>query len=410
MDFEWTPEQKIAIDQLSGWATAKEQGLQLSLSGAAGTGKTTVLSAIKKHLEGKEVAWTAMTGKAALRMHEVVGVKATTLHSRLYQPPNKGSKGQLYFNRVKKPDARWVVIDESSMMPPKIYLDLQEWVMQGVRILYVGDGYQLPPVMSYKEIKEHGKDFSIFAKVDGPFLTRVMRSGDDIIKVATQLREENQIPKQNIGNYTIRRSGSPGMDAVGSFLNDNDDHILITWRNQMRMAANKLVRKRLGMEGILPNKGEPILMCKNGQGVLNGEIHFVDSITPGPSLGDEVTTNWVRTDEGNSILANTQGKDEVVDGSFPDIKSWKDYMMTVRRSEGQEEPIPITYGYVSTAHKAQGSEYGRVTVFLAAHDLANNHFRAMTTLPNGDKMSFATRWLYTSLTRAKNRVDLILGS
>jgi len=410
MNFEWTPEQKRAIDRLTGWATAREQGMQLSLSGAAGTGKTTVLSAIKKHLEGKQVAWTAMTGKAALRMHEVVGVKATTLHSQLYQPPNKGKGGRLYFNRVRNPDARWVVVDEASMMPPKIYLDLQNWVMQGVRILYVGDGYQLPPVMSYKEIKEHGKDFSVFGKVDGPFLTQVMRSGDDIIQVATQLREENQIPKKNIGNYTIRRSGRPGMDAVESFLGDNDDHILITWRNQLRMSANKLVRKRLGMKGVLPNKGEPVLMCKNGQGVLNGEIHFVDSLIEGKALSHEVTTHRLRTDEGLSVLVNTQGKDEPVDGSFPEIKNWKDYMMTVRRSEEQEEPIPITYGYVSTAHKAQGSEYGRVTVFLAAHDMANHHFRAMTTLPNGEEMPFATRWLYTSLTRAKNRVDLILGS
>lgn len=411
-DFQWTPEQKQAIDRIREWAEGTRHGLVLSLSGAAGTGKTTVLGAVKPFLQGKQVAWTAMTGKAALRMHELVGVDATTLHAALYERPTQGSKGQLYFNKIRKPECRYLVIDEASMMPPKIYQDLQSWIMQGVRILFVGDGYQLPPVMTYQEIKEYGKDFSIFREVTGPFLTKVMRSGDDIIKVATQLREENQVPKHNIGGYSIRRSAQPGMDAVNDFLEDNDDHILITWRNQMRMQANKLIRTRLGMHGLLPNKGEPVLICKNGNGgeVLNGEIHWADTFSSGLKFG-KVETKWFRTDLGVQILASTQGKTEPMDGFFPDMEKeeWKEYMREYKISR-MPEPIPVTYGYVSTAHKAQGSEFGRVTVFLASYDLTNDHFRASTTLPNGEEMPFATRWLYTSLTRAKHRVSLILGS
>lgn len=409
-DFQWTPEQKRAIDRIRHWAQGTKYGLTLSLSGAAGTGKTTILAAVKPFLEGKNVAWAAMTGKAALRMHELVGVDATTLHKVLYERPNQGSKGQIYFNKIRNPECRYLVIDEASMMPPKIYQDLQSWIMQGIKILFVGDGYQLPPVMSYKEIKEYGKDFSIFREVEGPFLTQVMRSGDDIIKVATQLREENQVPKHNIGAYSIRRSDRPGMEAVNDFLEDNDDHILITWRNQMRMQANKLVRKRLGLTGRLPNKGEPVLICKNGSDVLNGEILWAEMFSAGPTFGT-ITTNWFRTDSGTQLLVSTQGKSEEMDGFFPDLDkpAWKEYMSQFKISR-QPDPIPVTYGYVSTAHKAQGSEYRRVTVFLAAHDLTNDHFRAPTTLPNGQEMPFATRWLYTSLTRAKHRVSLILGT
>ncbi|GAG10463.1 unnamed protein product [marine sediment metagenome] len=263
--------------------------------------------------------------------------------------------------------------------------------------------------MTYKEEKEFGKDFSIFGKVEGPSLSKVMRSGDDIIDVATQLREENQVPKKSKGGYSICRSETPGIDCVQGYLDDQDDHILITWRNQLRMQANKLIRRKLGHRGVLPNPGEPVLVCKNNEVVLNGEIHFADVFSDGPSIGPEVKTKQFRTDGGIMILANTQGKSEPMDGFMPDVKDWKAFHAQLREAK-VPDPIPVTYGYVSTAHKAQGSEYRRVSIFLSAYDLQSKHFTAPTTLPNGEKMPFATRWLYTSLTRAKTRVSLILGN
>lgn len=413
-DINWNQQQRDAIDRLRGWSDKSEAGLQVALTGAAGTGKTTVLSAIRPFLDGKSVIWAAMTGKAALRMREAAGVEARTLHSVLYKRPSKGKNNKLYFNSLKEPDCKYIIIDEASMMSPKIYNDLQAWAAQGVRILYVGDGFQLPPVLDYKEVKEYGEDFSIFCKVDGPALTQVMRSGDDIIKVATQLREENEVPKKNIGeSYKICRSATPGMDAIEAWLKDNDDHIMITWRNKLRMAANRLVRKRLGYEGLIPNKSEPVMLCKNGETdsgpILNGEIHFAEEFREAAHFGKEVKCMNFYTDMGLNIFANTQGRDEPMDGGFPNVKDWKEYMAHFKISR-LPDPIPLTYGYVSTAHKAQGSEYRRVSIFLAAEDLQNDKFRKDTFLPNGQKMSFATRWLYTSLTRARHQVSLILGS
>jgi hypothetical protein len=64
----------------------------------------------------------------------------------------------------------------------------------------------------------------------------------------------------------------------------------------------------------------------------------------------------------------------------------------------------------SPQSNSQGSEYRRVSIFLAAEDLANPHFTKDTVLPNGKLWSFANRWAYTAITRAKSKVSIIIGS
>lgn len=402
---EWNPEQLDAIEKIKAW-TVKFGGSFFTLTGAAGTGKTSILSEIKSVFPG-QVAWTAMTGKAALRLSQLVGVTASTLHKVLYEKPDQLSNGDLEFNKIAKPECEYLVIDEASMMSPKIYQDLQTWVYRGIKILCVGDGYQLPPVMSAKEIQSFGEDFSIFREVKGPALMKVMRSDDDIIRIATMLREKNRVPHQNEGAFEFVRDSDPGNRVVEEYLKDRDDHLLVTWRNQLRMSVNREIRRRLGYKSPLPEAGEPVLMCKNGQQILNGETHIADSFRMGPEIGD-LETKWMVTSEKRLVLVTVKGRQEFMDGINPDIKDWRQYGRD-RGNQNLPEPIPITYGYVSTAHKAQGSEFRRVSVFLSGSDLRNEHFRATTKLPNGDEMPFATRFLYTSLTRAKKRVSLILG-
>jgi exodeoxyribonuclease-5 len=404
-EVQWTPEQKRAIDQIAVWAEGKGPQM-MTLSGAAGTGKTTVMSAIKGLLRGP-CAWTALTGKAALRLSQAAGVEGTTLHSSLYQQPTVKNDGQIEFVKVAKPKTKYLVVDESSMLNPKLWRDLAEWKRQGVSILFVGDGYQLPPIMTPTETAEHGEDFSVFREVPGPLLLKVMRSGDDIIRIATMLRESNQVPTKSEGAFTYMRVKFPGSTAISDFLADRDDHALITWRDQLRMEANSHIRNKLGYKTIIPMEGEPVLMCKNGQNVLNGEIHKAQGFTAAPTLG-EVQTMWMTTADKRKLLISHQGREFPVDGNLPAIKNWKAFG-AARGTAKMPDPIPITYGYVLTAHKAQGSEFRRVTVFLAEEDLSNRHFQKNTYLPNGEEMPFATRWLYTSLTRAKSAVSLVLG-
>lgn len=400
-----TPEQQAAIDEVVAWAKDLFGKPMMSLSGAAGTGKTFSLNAIKKHLPGA-TSWSAMTGKAALRLSKLAGVAAKTLHATIYKPPIANGK-YLNFSMMKKPDCKFLVVDEASMVTPKIFMDLQNWANQGVKILFVGDGYQLPPILSLKEEKEYGEDFIIFREIKGPSLKTVMRSGDGIIEVASAVRENRTFPTNGNNSVAISKVKYPGLAAIKDYLEDQEDHILITWTNKMRMQGNAEIRRKLGHSGLLPGSTEPILICKNGQERLNGEVVFAHSFSPGPTLAD-VKTMWMHVNDGQDVLVSVDGKEQPMDGFMPNVKDWKEYHVH-RNKQDLEEPLPITYGYVSTAHKAQGSEYRRVSIYLSDNDVYSQHFNKGTTLPDGEEMPFAIRWLYTSLTRAKDRATIYTG-
>ena len=368
------------------------------------------------------VTWTAMTGKAARRMSEASGIDAKTLHSRLYWPPEE-RPDHIRFDAVRPWETLGetnaiVVIDEASMVTPKVRDDLNEWIMAGARILYVGDGYQLPPILSRQEVADYGRDFTIFNVVPGPALKEVIRSDDDVLRAATYLREEGKALLESSTDYEFRRA--PIKTGIDDWFADPEDHVLITWRNKIRMSINDVIRQQLGHTQGLPVPGERILFCRNGQGVLNGEVATVDSLVAAQDAGP-IERKLLHTDDGLAIFVNTRGREKEMDGAFPNLNGpdWEKYSAALRKlkSEARQRtgewedvrPIPITWAYCLTAHKAQGSEYRRVTVCLAGWDTKSKPFREMTTLPDGSKMPFAIRWIYTALTRAKERATLVLG-
>ena len=83
--------------------------------------------------------------------------------------------------------------------------------------------------------------------------------------------------------------------------------------------------------------------------------------------------------------------------------------------QGKPEAFPNddmrlgTYGHALTAHKAQGSEYRRVTVFMPKMDNVSAHFRKSTELPDGTKIPFGVRFFYTACSRAKEQLTVLVG-
>jgi len=160
------------------------------LKGYAGTGKTSLLSAVVKilpHLDLRALL-LAPTGRAAKVMSTYSGRSAFTIHKIIYKP--KGDAGTLgggftlqknYFKDTL------FVVDESSMladdggMSGNLLWDLITYTFSGVgnRLLFVGDTAQLPPV---------GSQYS--PALDAEYLLRHYRLDADQIELVEVMRQK----------------------------------------------------------------------------------------------------------------------------------------------------------------------------------------------------------------------------
>ncbi len=406
----WTDEQRAALADLDEWYEGDEPFF--ALTGPAGTGKSTVVREVVDRYPG--LILTAMTGKAALRLSECTGSEASTLHKVMYYPP---IGRDVRFTRLREALGRFVCVDESSMMPPSVFNDLSCWGGYGMRYLLVGDTFQLPPVITEKiELERYGEDFSVFAHVNGVSLKTVMRNSGGVLQAATHVRETGEICMRSIpdqdGGYEYLRESSPLARAVNDYCDDRDDHLLITWKNSTRMAANRRIREMLGHDGPLPDAGEPVLIKKNGQTHMNGEIVMCGGFDKGPVFAG-VKTMWMKVIGAEPVLVSFEGggekkRGEFFDGQMPWIENWKAYQIEIQRNVNPE-PLPVTWGYCLTAHSAQGSQARRVTVFLDKGDVRSGFFNKPTTLPSGEKAKFSARFIYTAMTRSKKRTTMIVG-
>lgn len=424
-----TAEQKRALDEIVEWARNPSDVREMSLSGPAGTGKTTLMKLLAQELWSVvAITWTALTGKAARRMSEAADVPATTLHKPLYWPPRERTQ-ELRFVAVRP----WaligsvndiVVIDEASMTTPKLKADLETWIQEGARVLYVGDGYQLPPIMGSADRRRYGENYTIFQEVEGPTLTKVIRNDDAILQIATAIRDTGKLPQTSNDRYEFR--AAPIKTGIIDYLKDDAGHALITWRNDLRMAINNTIRRAHGRANTLPEPGEPILFTQNGGGVLNGQATTIDRIERGAAFGP-IESYRMHADPADPEIEDPinvviDGQKVAMDGKFPHLddaqfraytQAIKDEKRAIWEETGFWEdvrPIPITWGYCLTAHKAQGSEYDRVTIILTDRDASARPMSKLTLLPDGRRIAFALRWLYTAITRGKSRVTVVVGA
>ena len=340
-------------------------------------------------------------------MKQLIGHTDGTLHSVLYEPPNDDNN-DLLFQNIRNPEKYFLVIDEASMIGPKLFEDLISWANKNVKILFVGDAFQLPAVLDKEEEVLH-KNFSVFEDVSGPTLTEVMRNDGGIINQSIKLRSNCSISDLvSEGNFLIEKAYRPGSKAINSFLTKFDindfNSGLITWTNKMRMQSNKVVRKRLGFNDPYIDMTELGLAFRNGIYYLNGEVIKIASI--------EFIANACGIDIfklNNKEFISIQGRNEKCDGFLPFIEDYKNYKKTLRELQVYSL-IPVSYGYCLTAHKAQGCEYDFVNIFLTGVDLRNKYMYKKTRVPGTEiEIPFINRWLYTAITRAKVFCNLFLG-
>ena len=147
----------LEIGQGFRYDTLQRQAIEMALqknimvlTGGPGTGKTTTLNAILALFESQadRVALCAPTGRAAKRLSELTGHKASTIHRLLEVDHSQGDSSTMHFLHNEKNLLKCdvVVLDEMSMVDVKLFQSLLSALKQGCRMVLVGDTDQLPSV------------------------------------------------------------------------------------------------------------------------------------------------------------------------------------------------------------------------------------------------------------------------
>lgn len=199
LPFSLNDQQKSALYELEKFI--EDYGTEITLSGYAGTGKSTIIGIFSKWLDHRigrgNIVYTAPTHRAnVITKQNNPNANVYTLSALFGFTPDtdiameQGSLDlrELEFrskNQVKYEPGQLIIIDEASMVQDGLYEYIQKIVAKdGVSVIYVGDSAQLRPVKSDHISKVFTSD-----GVPQITLTKVERTGDNpILKEATKLR------------------------------------------------------------------------------------------------------------------------------------------------------------------------------------------------------------------------------
>lgn len=200
LPFSLNDQQKSALYELEKFI--EDYGTEITLSGYAGTGKSTIIGIFSKWLDHRigrgNIVYTAPTHRAnVITKQNNPNANVYTLSTLFGFTPDtdiameQGSLDlrELEFrskNQVKYEPGQLIIIDEASMVQDGLYEYIQKIVAKdGVSVIYVGDSAQLRPVKSDHISKVFTSD-----GVPQITLTKVERTGDNpILKEATRLRQ-----------------------------------------------------------------------------------------------------------------------------------------------------------------------------------------------------------------------------
>jgi exodeoxyribonuclease-5 len=419
---ELTDGQKMALQAIEAVGKSHPRGGGLVIiNGFAGVGKSTMLKALVEEDDGLLVL--APTGKAALRVKEVTGARAQTIHRWIYQPEEDDRTGDVRFvkkeiGEVTIPRNGTVFVDEASMVTYGAFRDLYSFAKSlELNLVFIGDGFQLPPV----EMKEERKGFSLFNdstpahyKVQ---MTEVLRQAQDspIIRASMACRDPKtrleflgtDIPTMQAADMEVVASAAAEVSMRQGFV--------ICHRNVTRHQINAGVRSHLKLSPDTIQEEEPLLVLQNNYtaDVYNGEILTVDTVPerlnrlPYPvrdrHSNESMNMNFYLF-ESNTLqgLQPLIVADKEVFGLHGKIgfkairRAGQDLSLSKKaQASDLEVPDPVisaNFGYCLTAHKSQGSETNDVLVCI------ESSVRLST--------EEGRRWLYVALTRAKQNVKV----
>ena len=413
------------------------------LCGYAGTGKTTLVSALVRALHSAGVASVllAPTGRAAKVFAAYSGYPAYTIHRKIYRPP---AQGQSFSAVVDNNHSRTVfIVDEASMIGSvadgsgtDLLSDLIHYVYTGhaCRLILLGDTAQLPPVGCTESPALNADTLRSYGlRVTRALLTDTVRQArsSGILFNATNLRRQMRIdplplPELNFGfDDVMPLDGQEMPDLLSDLYGADgiDETIIVTRANWRATQFNLAIRSTiLGREEEL-TRDELLLVAKNNYHwsakvpdldfIANGDtarvvrlyateerygFRFADVRLAFPYRSVELDCKIVlECLTSNSPALTAEDQQRLFDSVYNDPELFSDYTphstrMRALRTNPYYQALQVKYAYAVTCHKAQGGQWINVIA-----DLAGVPADAMQTID-------FYRWLYTATTRATTRL------
>lgn len=449
LKFEPTAGQRTAIDMLVRFLQHPDPRTMFVLRGYAGTGKTTLLSALVNALPSFRMksVLLAPTGRAAKVISNYSGRQAYTIHRKIYRA-SSGEEGFVSLQNNTAVDTVFIV-DEASMIGESsvdksqfsnsLLEDLFTYVNSGenCRLLMVGDTAQLPPVgLAYSPALDPVYLKKLFRVPVGMVeLTEVLRQELDsgVLLNATRLRlaiAENatQFPGFELAGYDdiARLSGAELLDALEDAYRQNgaDDTIIICRSNKRANIYNQQIRARIRWQEDEISIGDHIMVVKNNYFwlpkesragfIANGDTAEILAIRKyytvhGFRFADVTIRLLDYPDEAefdariilDTLMAETPALSSAqqqqlfmsVQEDYADQPS-KGAIYRKMKEDPFFNALQVKFAYAVTCHKAQGGQWKTVFVEQGyiTEEMVNVEFY---------------RWLYTALTRTTDKLYLI---
>ena len=441
-----TKEQKAVLEDLSEFISTLGSRSIFLLKGYAGTGKTTLISALVKSLPsvGKRSALLAPTGRAAKVLAKYSKRKASTLHKKIYwiRTSKNGNtfitlKENLHTNTI-------FIVDEASMIPEdlndslskrSLLEDLIKYVYEGIdcKLILIGDTAQLPPV--HLDVSPALDEENLYKKYQKQIISKELKEvvrqekNSLVLENATQLRKlievnNNSLPKIKLNNDVIRISSGEELqeNIEAAYAQSGVENTTIICRSNKRANQyNNRIRSEILWQEDIISSGDILMVVRNNYfwldekseaGFLaNGDIIEVTRVKEiierygfkfakasirlldYPNENEVETILLLDTISSESPSLKYEEYKKLYKEVGLDYKGQKDINKKIKENEFFNA-IQIKFGYSITCHKAQGGQWKEVFIdigYFKKEMLDKNYLR----------------WLYTAFTRSTEKLYLI---
>lgn len=451
--FETTLKQDIFLQKVVQFVTNDQQDEIFVLKGYAGTGKTTLISTLINQLRhiNKKYVMLAPTGRAAKVIANYSSQPAYTIHKRIYYPKKDKNTGMAFTMQANKFKNTIFIVDEASMISDvstdtnmytngSLLDDLLYYVYSGqnCKLILVGDTAQLPPVHQEVSPALNIDTLSLNYQMEVTHieLDEVMRQELDsgILYNATELRElldsyfldTFQFDVKPFNDIVPLQDGYEILDAIQDAYSNHgvEETVFIVRSNKRANQYNQQIRYKILDKESEISVGDMVMVVKNNYFWLKDNQTVTDFIANGdimeilqiykivelygfrfasvkvrmidyPALQPFDTIVFLSTLESESASLSYEETNKLYQEVLLDYEDERTAYKKMQKVKENEyfNALQIKFAYAVTCHKSQGGQWN--TVFIE-----------QPYLPNGISKEYI-RWLYTAMTRAKEKLYLI---